>query len=200
MLAPILTQRREQRFHIGWPLRFDRDRLAGLRMQEFEPLRMQGLAPECAQRGNKFHTGALWQLEQAAILRVTDQRMTHMRHVHADLVRPSSLKTTLDQGHRAEALTYPVVRNRVATVIAHGLFQAIVQMATDRRIDAAARNHRAIHDRGVLAMHGASLAVMESDAKRMRGERPFVFTNLKSGDGVARVVEFIVERGMLEAR
>jgi urease accessory protein len=46
---------------------------------------------------------------------------------------------------------------------------------------------------------GASLAVMESDARRMRGERPFVFTNLKSGAGVDTVVEFIVERGMLRA-
>ena len=45
---------------------------------------------------------------------------------------------------------------------------------------------------------GASLAIMDSDAKRMRGERPFVFTNLKTGVGVVRVVEFIVERGMLE--
>ena len=36
-----------------------------------------------------------------------------------------------------------------------------------------------------LAPHvGASLQVMESDTKRMRGERPFVFTNLKTGDGV----------------
>ena len=47
---------------------------------------------------------------------------------------------------------------------------------------------------------GASLAIMDSDAKRMRVERPFVFTNLKRGDGVDRVVEFIVERGMLERR
>ncbi|MEP7084448.1 MAG: urease accessory protein UreG [Betaproteobacteria bacterium] len=45
---------------------------------------------------------------------------------------------------------------------------------------------------------GASLAVMESDARRMRGERPFVFTNLKTGDGVDTVVAFIVEHGMLE--
>jgi urease accessory protein len=49
-----------------------------------------------------------------------------------------------------------------------------------------------------LAPHvGASLAVMEADAKRMRGERPFVMTNLKSGQGVDVVVDFIVERGML---
>jgi len=49
-----------------------------------------------------------------------------------------------------------------------------------------------------LAPHvGASLEVMDRDAKKQRGERPFVFTNLKSGDGLATVVDFIVERGCL---
>ena len=46
---------------------------------------------------------------------------------------------------------------------------------------------------------GASLEVMARDAKRMRGERPFVFTNLKTADGVDAVVRFIEERGMLGA-
>ena len=44
---------------------------------------------------------------------------------------------------------------------------------------------------------GASLEVMERDARRMRGERPFVFTNLKTGQGVDAVVRFIEERGMV---
>src|SRR5436305_10630250 len=44
---------------------------------------------------------------------------------------------------------------------------------------------------------GASLEVMEHDAKRMRGERPFVFTNLKTGDGLDRIVEFIAAEGGL---
>jgi urease accessory protein len=44
---------------------------------------------------------------------------------------------------------------------------------------------------------GASLDVMDRDAKRMRGERPFVFTNLKTGDGLDRVVDFIVAQGGL---
>ena len=44
---------------------------------------------------------------------------------------------------------------------------------------------------------GASLEVMERDAKRMRGERPFVFTNLKTGDGLDRVVTFIAAQGGL---
>ena len=43
-----------------------------------------------------------------------------------------------------------------------------------------------------LAPHvGADLGVMERDARRMRGGRPFVFTNLKTGDGVAAIVEWI---------
>jgi urease accessory protein len=49
-----------------------------------------------------------------------------------------------------------------------------------------------------LAPHvGASLEVMERDARRMRGERPFVFTNLKTRQGLEQVIRFIVERGML---
>ena len=49
-----------------------------------------------------------------------------------------------------------------------------------------------------LAPHvGASLAVMERDAKRMRGARPFVFTNVRVGDGVEAVKEFIEEQGGL---
>jgi urease accessory protein len=52
-----------------------------------------------------------------------------------------------------------------------------------------------------LAPHvGASLEVMEADARRMRGERPFVFTNLKTRAGLDRVVAFIETRGMLEPR
>jgi urease accessory protein len=38
---------------------------------------------------------------------------------------------------------------------------------------------------------GADLGVMERDARRMRGSRPFVFTNLKTGEGVDRIVEWI---------
>ena len=46
-------------------------------------------------------------------------------------------------------------------------------------------------------MVGASLDVMERDARRMRGDRPFVFTNLKTGAGAEAVVRFVVERGMI---
>jgi len=51
-----------------------------------------------------------------------------------------------------------------------------------------------------LAPHvGADLAVMASDARRQRGERPFVFTNLRTGEGVQDVVAFIREQGLLDA-
>ena len=44
---------------------------------------------------------------------------------------------------------------------------------------------------------GASLEVLDQDAGRMRGDRPFVFTNLKTGAGADAVVRFVVERGMI---
>ena len=45
---------------------------------------------------------------------------------------------------------------------------------------------------------GADLGVMERDAKKMRGARPFVFTNLKTGHGLEQVISFIVESGGLK--
>jgi urease accessory protein len=46
-------------------------------------------------------------------------------------------------------------------------------------------------------MVGASLDVMDRDARKMRGERPFVFTNLKSGEGLDTVVKFVEREGLL---
>jgi urease accessory protein len=44
---------------------------------------------------------------------------------------------------------------------------------------------------------GASLEVMDRDARRMRGERPFVFANIRAGTGVAEIAEFIERQGGL---
>ena len=46
-------------------------------------------------------------------------------------------------------------------------------------------------------MVGASLEVMATDAKAQRGQRPFVFSNLKTGEGLETIIAFIRERGML---
>jgi urease accessory protein len=49
-----------------------------------------------------------------------------------------------------------------------------------------------------LAPHvGASLEKMETDARRMRSERPFVMTNLKTGQGLDPIVDFIIAKGGL---
>jgi urease accessory protein len=44
---------------------------------------------------------------------------------------------------------------------------------------------------------GASLDVMDRDAKRMRNAEPFVFSNLKSGEGLPEIINFIINEGML---
>ena len=45
---------------------------------------------------------------------------------------------------------------------------------------------------------GASLEVMDRDSKQMRGSKPFVFANMKTGDGLQAIIDFIVDKGMLD--
>jgi urease accessory protein len=47
---------------------------------------------------------------------------------------------------------------------------------------------------------GASLEVMDRDARKMRGARPFVFTNIRAGEGLAAIAEFVVTAGGLPER
>ena len=47
---------------------------------------------------------------------------------------------------------------------------------------------------------GADLDVMDRDSRKMRGERPFLFTNLKTAEGLDRVIAFIIEAGGLQPR
>ena len=54
-----------------------------------------------------------------------------------------------------------------------------------------------INKTDLAPMVGASLDVMDRDAQKMRGERPFVFTNMKTGDGLDIIIEFIESRGLL---
>jgi urease accessory protein len=51
-----------------------------------------------------------------------------------------------------------------------------------------------------LAPHvGASLEVMDRDARRMRGDKPFVFTSIRAGAGLQAVVDFVTHHGLLSA-
>lgn len=54
-----------------------------------------------------------------------------------------------------------------------------------------------INKTDLAPMVGASLEVMERDAKKMRGDKPFVFSNMKTGDGLDEIIDFIKEHGML---
>lgn len=54
-----------------------------------------------------------------------------------------------------------------------------------------------INKTDLAPMVGASLEVMDNDTKRMRGEKPYVFTNLKDGENVDTVINFIIDKGML---
>ncbi|MCY1509234.1 Urease accessory protein UreG [compost metagenome] len=46
---------------------------------------------------------------------------------------------------------------------------------------------------------GASLDVMDRDARKMRGDKPFVFSNQKTGQGLEQIIAFIERHGMLTA-
>ncbi|WP_438463043.1 urease accessory protein UreG [Marinomonas sp. PE14-40] len=47
---------------------------------------------------------------------------------------------------------------------------------------------------------GASLEVMDTDAKRMRGDKPFIFANLKKAEGLDDIIQLIIQLGMLESK
>ena len=57
-----------------------------------------------------------------------------------------------------------------------------------------------INKTDLAPMVNASLEVMDRDSRKMRGERPFVFSNLVRGDGLDAVIDFIVDKGMLPKR
>ena len=54
-----------------------------------------------------------------------------------------------------------------------------------------------INKTDLAPMVGASLEVMDRDAKKMRGDRPYVFSNLKKQEGLKNIMEFIIDKGML---
>jgi len=57
-------------------------------------------------------------------------------------------------------------------------------------------NRSSVHN-GTSNQVGANLEVMKADRLRMRVRRPFVFTNLKIGEGVDQIADFVIEKGGL---
>ena len=49
----------------------------------------------------------------------------------------------------------------------------------------------------VANLVGASLEVMDADTKKMRGDKPFIFSNMKTQQGLADIISFIEKEGML---
>ncbi len=56
-----------------------------------------------------------------------------------------------------------------------------------------------INKTDLAPMVGANLDVMDQDAKRMRGEKPFLFSNMKTQDGLNEIIEFIEKQGLFKA-
>ena len=56
-----------------------------------------------------------------------------------------------------------------------------------------------INKTDLAEMVGADLSVMDTDTKRMRPDRPYVFSNMKTGDGVGAIIDFVVNTGGLRA-
>ena len=56
-----------------------------------------------------------------------------------------------------------------------------------------------INKTDLAKMVGADLSVMDTDTKKMRPDRPYVFSNMKTGDGVGAIVDFIINIGGLRA-
>lgn len=56
-----------------------------------------------------------------------------------------------------------------------------------------------INKTDLAPMVGANLDVMDQDAKRMRGDKPFLFSNMKTQDGLKQIIEFIEKQGLFKA-
>lgn len=85
---------------------------------------------------------------------------------------------------------------RIRWTIAVSVFNLLAALASDFIFSYSSADMRSSSSEEMSNI-GASLEVMDRDARKMRGEKPFVFTNLKEGKGLEDVYAFIVRAGML---
>ena len=127
-------------------------RLAASRMGERQPRGVQCLAMEMLERGLEFRRRARRQAPPTAVHRIADDRISHVRQVHADLVRAPGLELHARQRVSAKTLLDAVMRDRLAPVAAHRHFRTLRAMPADGLIDGAAAGHGAGAQRQVFAL------------------------------------------------
>ena len=121
-------------------------------MLQFESRSVQSLAMKVAREGGK-----LSHKPRAAIHRIADQRVADRLHVHADLMRSSSLETTLELRPAFARTEHFVVRHGCFAASRHGHAGARDRMARNRRLDSARAGRRADHERDINAANGVRL-------------------------------------------
>src|SRR5664280_2454805 len=89
--------------------------------------------------------------------------------------------------------------DRIAGVETGGCPHTAIREDASINLAAIAEMRAKIPELDLAPYVGASLEVMERDAKKMRGARPFVFTNLREGKGVDEIAAFIEQKGGLTA-
>ena len=112
-------------------------------MNEREPFRVQRLARK-AQGARALAVGG-----------IADERMSQRREVHADLVRAPGLEAASQEGGKGETLDDLVMRHRLASARHHGHARAAARVPADPRRYRAVTRHPPVHEREVLALHGA---------------------------------------------
>ena len=103
----VIGQRGQQYAKIRRQRRQQIDGFTADRMHEGQAPRVQRLAAKAAQRVGQARRGAGRNDQPAAVGRITDQRMAHMRHVHADLVRAAGLEAHGDDRCDAQSAPAP---------------------------------------------------------------------------------------------
>ena len=112
---------------------------------------MQRLAAESAQRIGEARRGTGRNDQPAAIGLIADQRVTHMRHVHTDLVRAAGFQPHGDISVMCIARQHPVVRQRRATALLHRHLRALGAVSADGLVHHTATGHRAHAYGAILA-------------------------------------------------
>ncbi|MNV26972.1 hypothetical protein D3C71_1181040 [compost metagenome] len=157
----------QQRLHVGRRRRTVGDLLTGDRVHELQRFGVQRLALEAAQFGHQLLAGALGQLQRAAIQLIADDRMTQVRHVHADLVGTAGFQAAFQRRVRAETLAQAVMGDRFLAVFAHGHADAIARVAVDTGGGSAAGNQRTHHHGQVLAMYFTCRELLDQRGLRL---------------------------------